>query len=121
MHDTDLNTKLANWAKSCVGRAEKLEQQADRVLAARKSGGEFPGLVERYDREFVQKRTEAAKWRERAKVAEEGFMLADHFDSEFMLQNSALIGECARQHRCRYVQSAGHGGMERQGLTPEQK
>ena len=118
--ECDLTTELANYGKSCEGRAAKAEQEAERLEDKSLTMG-APGMQERRTRDAQEKRLEAVLWRQRATVAAEGFMLVDTSDSKFMLENGVIIGKAAKAHRTRFVQSLGHGGMERAGLTPQQK
>ncbi len=118
--EADLTTKLKNFAFTCEGRALKAEQKAERLEDKRLAMG-APGVQARRDQEAAVERKKAEIWRERAKVAGEGFLLVDTADPELTLGFSELIGCAHRECRTRFVQTLGEGGMERQGLTPEQK
>lgn len=118
-HHCDLNTEIANYAKSCEGLAFRATQQAEHIEAKRPT--EYGGGERARDAEVAVKRQEAARWSARAKVANEGFVLVDQADSRFCLDYSALIGRASRAHRARFEQTLGHGGMERAGQLPEQR
>jgi hypothetical protein len=96
---TDLNTKMANYAKSCEGRAAEERQAAAGARAQQKTGWE------QYDDANVQKAHEhdkmAKRWDARATYAKTGRMTT-HGDAEgirHQFEYRDLHAEAASAHR----------------------
>lgn len=118
MDSTDMNTVLANWAKTCCTRALQARQRGDLV----KTSG-FPGDQRERMRSSEQNKLEeqAQVWERRAKVADEGYLLVDPLDTDFMLKHGPLISRAAHEGRTRFVtDDVSERLADRLGATPAQ-
>ena len=112
MHQ-DLNEQLANFALTCVGRAERSDQAAaERTALAEWNGmANIPGGDRQAKAEAEQNRADARRWRDRATMAKEGFLLIDREDHSFQREFNGLLVEAIKQSRVRYTVSSTPGNL----------
>jgi hypothetical protein len=110
----DLTTQLKEAAFSFRGLADKLKFKAAecrKEIEGWPAGSEPVRQEEAKAADYDRK---AALWEERARVADEGYLLDDPSDPQWTLdrQYTALRTEAARQHRMRFVEMEGAGGVQ---------
>jgi hypothetical protein len=95
---SSLNERLANFAKTCEGRANSLRQQAAEQTELHSGWDAYDNATKVKVKGIL---AEAAAWEARAREAEKGFMLVDDADAVFMMGDyRSLISECAASYRC---------------------
>lgn len=101
----DLNTRLANFAHTCEGKAQECTRRAtehEENAKYHEKPGSFPGMGDADRRAAADHRDEAAAWTARGKAAEAGHFLANHSDPKYMLEHKDLAAHAAREHRMRH-------------------
>jgi hypothetical protein len=116
----DLTKTLQNFSLTCQNQALKCRQRAELEAALPVYGKE---LTRNRDKTVQRCEAEAQVWEQRAKVADEGFLLLDTSDSTFMLKNGKLIAQASAQGRTRRVEDANASDARlatQSGLPPVQ-
>lgn len=101
----DLNTRLANHAVTCQGRAEECTRTAERheKNAKRFNGaGTVQGMGDDDRKKADDARGQAAAWTARGKAAKEGFFLRDGSDPGYSMAHQDLASHAAREGRMRH-------------------